>query len=426
MRGFVVVVVVAGLMGCPPPPAQPSYYTQPPPGGQGQGQGQAGYAPPSAASCQDTVTCYSQCTPFTEQCVQACEQRAAPQDAQSAHAVLACMGSSGCQDEGCVQQRCGAQLSTCSTALAQGQPQQPQQPAVQQPPPRQPPAASGTFDLAYQVPAGWSESRSKDTITLSYDKDDFYSPQHYKLNIFQTERRDGTSIADLFHQLWNQIVPPAFDTTQTVAPYRRRLASGYALAMDAANGIKIKANNGYTNVALYIIYTDDRYVLLLGIGLDVAAEPLLAKLFDGLTIRGAPPSRAALFDTSELVGHWSTSSTTVGSYVTSSGDYAGDASIGTGESINLESNGTYSKFFVAVRGSGGNFREKSTGRWKIEDDTLVLASSNGGVDKRRIWAFGSPPRGGNNALDLTNYGEALPRFFSPNDSINTSWFGRKN
>ena len=98
------------LAGCVVPAQQPSYYGQPPPNGQAQ------QAPPpaAAASCTDTLNCYGACNPMTDACVGACDQRTTPESSQDARAVVQCMAASGCQDQSCVAQQCGAQITTCT------------------------------------------------------------------------------------------------------------------------------------------------------------------------------------------------------------------------------------------------------------------------------------------------------------------------
>jgi hypothetical protein len=106
------------LAGCVVPAQQPTYFQgngPPPPSGA-----QAG-APAAAASCQDTVACYGQCNPLTDPCVNACDQRTTPDSVQNAHALVQCMAQSGCQDQNCVAQQCGAQITTCTGATLTAQ-----------------------------------------------------------------------------------------------------------------------------------------------------------------------------------------------------------------------------------------------------------------------------------------------------------------
>ena len=117
------MVWVAALVtaACVPPQQQPSYFgpqqPQPPQQQQGYPPPQSEQQPPpiaATASCQDTIVCYGQCNPLTEACVSACDQRTTPDSVQNAHALLQCMAQSGCADQNCVAQKCGAQITTCT------------------------------------------------------------------------------------------------------------------------------------------------------------------------------------------------------------------------------------------------------------------------------------------------------------------------
>ena len=119
----VSVVVVACLASCVIPAQQPppTYAQQPAPG-------YAAQAP--AASCQDTLACYGQCNPMTPSCIATCDQGTTPDSQQNAHAVLQCIGTSGCSDQDCVAQQCSAEVMTCTNVnVAPAQPAQAAQPA---------------------------------------------------------------------------------------------------------------------------------------------------------------------------------------------------------------------------------------------------------------------------------------------------------
>jgi hypothetical protein len=413
------------LFGCVPQP-QPTYfqqpgYQQPSPGQQPYGQqppGQQPYSPPpqvaQQASCSDTLACYGQCNPLTEQCIGGCDQRTSPAASQNAHAVLQCMAQSGCTDQNCVAQRCGTQITTCTnTTLPQTVAQQPQA----QPQPQ----AGGSYDLVYQTPAGWTESRVYlNAITLGFDKEDFYDHQHPRIHVFPSRPRQGAINAQ-FMALWNELVvaPGEFTPGYTPGPLRRRTTTGYAMALDGNQ--TTLAKGGSAQLGLYVIYTDDKVVPILATGVDWNFEKLADAFFNSLTIRGSSPSKTPLFDTSELVGHWSTQAVSVASYVNSSGGYVGDASIATADGITLEANGAFKAHFVGV-GRGMAVQEDDKGKWTIEDDMLVLSGKR--TDKRRIWGHGTAPKGNPDSICLVPYGNAQPRYFSPEDGINSSWYGK--
>jgi len=117
-----VVGVIAAVAACVVPPAQQQSQTYPPQQPYPQ-QGQQ-YAAAPTATCQDTLNCYGQCNPLTEQCIGGCDQRTSPESQQNAHAVLQCIAQSGCQDQACIAQSCNGQIQTCtSMTLAVQQPQ---------------------------------------------------------------------------------------------------------------------------------------------------------------------------------------------------------------------------------------------------------------------------------------------------------------
>jgi len=66
-------------------------------------------------SCQDTVACYPQCDPPSEECMTACDQRTKPETAAGARAVESCLREARCHDEACAQSTCGPQLAACTS-----------------------------------------------------------------------------------------------------------------------------------------------------------------------------------------------------------------------------------------------------------------------------------------------------------------------
>jgi len=110
MRTLTILALTL-LASCQPPPQQPSYFQNAPP------PPQPGYQPPppvATGTCGQDIACYGRCNPLTEACIAGCDGQTAQPDIERAHAVLQCMGASGCTDQGCLVQRCNAQLSTCA------------------------------------------------------------------------------------------------------------------------------------------------------------------------------------------------------------------------------------------------------------------------------------------------------------------------
>jgi hypothetical protein len=120
------LLVAFTLAGCVPP-QQPSYFTQP--GANQPPPPVAATAAAPTASCQDTLNCYGTCNPMTDACLGTCDQRTTPESSQDARAVVQCMAASGCQDQNCVAQQCGAQITACTNVTLAVAPAQPQAPA---------------------------------------------------------------------------------------------------------------------------------------------------------------------------------------------------------------------------------------------------------------------------------------------------------
>lgn len=91
-----------GGQAAPPQQNQPDPWgeQQQPPGGNGAG-----------LSCSGVFNCFDQC--FDDFCYDQCWQQATPQAQQQVDAIYACADQAGCQDYGCVERACGAQLSAC-------------------------------------------------------------------------------------------------------------------------------------------------------------------------------------------------------------------------------------------------------------------------------------------------------------------------
>jgi len=398
---FAIVFVVGCVL--PPPQGQPGYAAPPQ---QGQPYAPQPQEQPVAASCQQTLGCYGQCNPLTPACMQACDQQSSPANVELAHGVVTCVATSGCADQACSVQRCSAQLTSCTSAaaVATAQQQQQQQPAAQGP--------TGGLDLQYQMPAGWHEEHLlANATTLAFGQT--------KIFILPSRPLSG-SIIDMFHAIWNEQLAASYELVDALGPLRRRLASGYAMALDGG-GAKVRANNGFSFIALYLVYTADRVVPIVAINLDASQEPVLARFFDGVAIRGAPATNAPLFDPGELVGHWSSGATSAASYVDASGRVTGDASVAVGETYNLEADGTFRSHLIGVT-AGGAAQDNGAGRWRIEDDILVLEAA-GRTTRKRIWGHGTSPKGAPNAICLRSFGTDQPKFSSPKDGYNTAWYG---
>jgi hypothetical protein len=75
---------------------------------------------------------------------------------------------------------------------------------------------------------------------------------------------------------------------------------------------------------------------------------------------------------------WRSSSSTLANWVDVYGNYRGDASVATGETLTIRASGEYESQFAAIKGGGGRMRQHDVGRFSLEDDMLVLRPNNPG------------------------------------------------
>jgi len=281
----------------------------------------------------------------------------------------------------------------------------------------------GSFDLVYRVPAGWSEQRGADLITLRYDEESDWVHRHYTILILPSQGLRG-SLGDTYQALWREQILPLFTPGFEPAPFRRRLASGYACWFD---GDTMVATNGQPfQAVLYMIAAGDRVVPIVALYTDLEqrAEGPIQAFFDALTLSDAAPSGEPLFLPAELAGEWNTHAASYANYVDSGGNFRGDATIATGEHFILGADGRYQAWFTAAGGGTRAFQDNHTGAWTVEDDFLVFA---GGDEQRRlrIYAVGTSPRGGGAIFLPPSYDASdAPDFTMPRRPISGDWYGR--
>ena len=97
-------MLVAVLAACQPKqPLQPSFFTK-----------KDEHAP---ATCKQTLDCYADCNPLTEECMLVCDQRSAQPIVERARAVSYCSAQHGCIDQACTDAKCEPQLQACVSPL---------------------------------------------------------------------------------------------------------------------------------------------------------------------------------------------------------------------------------------------------------------------------------------------------------------------
>jgi hypothetical protein len=410
------------VSACVPPASN-----QPPPAAWGAGAQQPVAAVPTAAapggaSCRDTLACYYQCQ-LTDACIQTCDQQSAA--STQSHAVIACMAQNQCTDNACVSMKCSAEVSACgdltttttaSTATATAAPA----------------GAADLSGVSYQAPAGWTETSNASTVMYDLLEDvqagtTDYGQRYARLAIYPPiDVRDD--LGQVFAAQWQQmIVASGFKTEVVPTGMRRRLASGLALIYDGGTMDLPQGGNFYVN--LYLLVAGDHAVPVLGYFNDkfmmdsTKKEPIVLAFLESIGIKGDKPSTAALFSARDIAGAWSTQAVSIGTYVTSSGSYAGDASTATYDTYELSANGHFSENFVGYH-SGSAMQVEDKGTWSVEDGTLILDGKSKTL-KRAIFALGQTP-GGNAGIYLASSydGYAPLDILQPRQYGNGEWYGK--
>jgi hypothetical protein len=99
---LLLLALFALVVGCQPKqPLQPSFFTAP-------------KDPHAPVGCSDTLVCYSQCTPLTEECMLLCDQKGQPRQVELARQVHYCSARHGCADQACTDERCAPELAACT------------------------------------------------------------------------------------------------------------------------------------------------------------------------------------------------------------------------------------------------------------------------------------------------------------------------
>ena len=247
--------------------------------------------------------------------------------------------------------------------------------------------ASGKVDLQYIAPPGWVTKQVSGFLTLQKTNSD-NSVQ--TLLILPSELLKG-SLREAFRGYWKSYVSEQYETTIAPLPMMARLRSGYACAYDADTGAKYKGNRVKTT--LYLIAQGGRVVPVLSTVNRFLTEPGedIEQFLQSARILGASAVKVPLYAQMEIAGDWNTTSSTMADYVNYRGDYAGDASITTAYGFNLAPNGTFKTVFVALT-SKVRLRERDEGKWKVEDDELVLQGKE--IRRFTLIGYGSDPKVG--------------------------------
>ena len=225
--------------------------------------------------------------------------------------------------------------------------------------------------MTYQIPSGWSRTDSNGTVILARVVDLGWGlKQDFRLVILPTERTSGTAL-QTYQTLWRRFVGAIFNSEAQPLPLRVRLSSGAALLYDG-DTMRLRQNNATLDGFLYAVTDGETVAPVMGYfnGWDDALDRALRQFFDSVQLpgRGQPQP---LFTPQEIAGVWRSSSSALANWVDAAGNYRGDASVATGETMTIRPDGAYESWFAAVS-SGSRMRQHDVGSFRIEDDFLVL------------------------------------------------------
>jgi len=293
-----------------------------------------------------------------------------------------------------------------------------------------PAAAAGKVDLLYTTPPGWKTQAIEGGVILDRAEEGADDRRFYRLLILPSQPLEGR-LRTRFLEQWPALVKANIETKIVPVPLVRRLKSGMAVAFDQDSAAKNKDGVAH-HATLYLLARGTRYVPILGFYYNLGNTDNLTKalvlLMESAEIPGAGQEKVALIDPADLVGDWSNSSYSMANYVTSSGGYAGDASIAVLGGVNLNKDQTYTKTLIALT-RDRRVKEVDQGDWKLEDNELLLTVDKEAREKPkvfRIFGVGGDPKAAT-FLILSDYNNTDQQadLAYPRRSFSGEWYKRK-
>jgi len=286
--------------------------------------------------------------------------------------------------------------------------------------------APGTVDLQYTVPQGWTETKKSGATVIEISKDDFYTKYRWTVVVMPSQPLTG-SLRENFKEYWKDLITANYDSAVAPLPLMTRLSDGYVCAFDADNYVKHKVTGAKPrSVSVYLLAHGNRFVPILAIcyGYEKQLDTDLERFLTTARIPGSSNTKLPLFSSKEMTGDWSEGSSSIASYVTASGAYAGDASIYTGSSIHLQPDGSYKRTFIGLT-STTRIKETHEGRWSIDDNELVLKDPKE-TTRYSLFGCGADPKAGR-FLVLGTYSnvKASLSFSNPRGPFQATWYKAK-
>lgn len=284
----------------------------------------------------------------------------------------------------------------------------------------------GSVDLQYNVPAGWVETKKEGATVIEASKDEFYDKWRWTLVVLPSQPLNG-SLGDNFREYWSSLVSANYESATVPLPLTARLNDGYVCAFDTDESTKHKTSGAQPRmVSVFLMAHGNRFVpmLFISYGYSRQLETDLNQFIETARIPGSSNAKIPMFSSPEIAGDWNEGSASIAHYVTSSGDYAGDASIFTSSSFHLQSDQTYIHYFMAITGST-RLKEKQEGSWSVDEDELVVSHDNK-VDRYSLLGYGNDPKAGR-FLVLGTYANVKAKisFANPRGTGHASWYKAK-
>ena len=242
---------------------------------------------------------------------------------------------------------------------------------------------AATSTLAFRAPPRWTQAGN---ILSGPD----LGGHHNVIEVLAGVPVEG-SLTQVFAAQWGALMAARFVTPFQPLPLRVRHPSGAVILFDGDHAARERRTNASVGAFLYVISDGVTAVPVIAyiadwndIKADLEAFFASIKLGEG---RRAP----RLYTQAEVAGTWRSSSSTIASMVDASGHYVSDASMASGETVEIAADGKCSVAFAAI-GSGNRMRSRNAGKCPVEDDTLV-EPSNVGPRRYRITGVGTAADG---------------------------------
>jgi hypothetical protein len=251
------------------------------------------------------------------------------------------------------------------------------------------PLSPTSAGLTCPTPASWQRVETGGRLTIERVEDlGFGQKNLFRLTFLHPVLAKGGAFR-IFNTLWKQVAPQTFAEPIQPLPLRMRLKSGASLFYDGGN-MRLRQGNVEVTGMVYVVIQGGLATAAVGVftGWDASLDRELREIFDGTRITGVAGKEPPLFTRGELVGRWRYSTSALGNWVDSAGNFVGDASIAVGETLTLNADGSFRDQFAAVN-SGGTMSTDTSGPFSVEDDLLVMRSrSENKTTRYRITGVG--------------------------------------